>query len=69
MVSSLHLRNLLHRRLLTRLTILIVIGAVMLVVLIIELFYTPIPAITFAWILVGIIIGYPKNVFLVSRKE
>jgi hypothetical protein len=31
----------------------------MLVVLIIELFYMPIPAITFAWILVGIIIGNP----------
>ena len=59
MVPSLHLRNLLHRRLLTRLIIPIVISVVMLVVLIIELFYTPIPAITFAWILVGIIIGYP----------
>jgi hypothetical protein len=36
-----------------------VISAVMLVVVIIDLVYTHIPAIIFAWILVGIIIGYP----------
>ena len=36
-----------------------IIAAVMAVVLIIDIYYTPIPAITFAWILVGIIIGYP----------
>ena len=60
MVLSLHLRNLLHRKLLSRLTIPMIISAVMAVVLIIDdTFFTPIPAISFAWILVGIIIGYP----------
>ena len=59
MVSSLHLKNLLHRKLLARLTIPIVISTVMLGILIIDLFNTPVPSITFAWILVGMIIGYP----------
>jgi hypothetical protein len=56
---SLHLRNLLHRKLLLRLTIPSIIAAVILVGVIIDTFFTPIPTITFAWILVGIIIGYP----------
>ena len=59
MVPSLHLRNLLHRKLLSRLTIPMIIAAVMAIVLIIDISYTPIPTTTFAWILVGIIIGYP----------
>lgn len=54
-----HLRNLLHRKLLLRLTIPSIIAAGMLVGAIIDTFFTPIPAITFAWILAGIIIGYP----------
>ena len=58
-MSPPHYRNLLHRKLLSRLTIPMIISAVMAVVLIIDIYYTPIPAITFAWILVGIIIGYP----------
>jgi len=44
-------RNLLYRKLLTRLTIPTVISAVMLVVLIFDLYYTSIPVIPFAWIL------------------
>jgi hypothetical protein len=56
---SLYLRNLLHRKLLLRLTIPSIIAAVILVSVIIDTLFTPIPAITFAWILVGIIIGYP----------
>jgi hypothetical protein len=56
---SLHLRNLLHRKLLLRLTIPSIIAAVIIIGVIIDTFFTPIPAITFAWILVGIIIGYP----------
>jgi hypothetical protein len=36
-----------------------IIAAVMAVVLIIDISYSPIPAITYAWILVGIITGYP----------
>ena len=55
----LHLRNLLHRKLLTRLTIPIAISAIMLVVIMFDFYSTHFPAITFAWILVGIIIGYP----------
>ena len=31
----------------------------MLGILIIDLFKTPVPAITFAWVLVGMVIGYP----------
>jgi hypothetical protein len=54
-----HLKNLLHRKLLVRLTIPLVISAVMLVVTIIDFFYSSLPLITFAWILVGIVIGYP----------
>jgi hypothetical protein len=56
---SLYLRNLLHRKLLLRLTIPSIIAAVILVSVIIDTLFTPIPAITFAWILIGIIIGYP----------
>jgi hypothetical protein len=56
---SLHLRNLLHRRLLLRLTLPSIIAAGMLVGVIIDSFFTPFPAITYAWIPVGIIIGYP----------
>jgi len=59
LVSSLHLKNLLHRKLLARLTIPIVISTVMIGILIIDLFNTPVPVITFAWVLVGMIIGYP----------
>ena len=59
MAPSLHLQNLLHRKLLARLTIPLVISAVMLVVPIIDFFYLSLPPITFAWILVGIVIGYP----------
>jgi hypothetical protein len=59
LAQSLHLKNLLHRKLLARLTIPLVISAVMLVVTITDFYNIPIPAITFAWILVGIIIGYP----------
>jgi len=59
LVSSIHLKNLLHRKLLARLTIPIVISTVMLGILIIDLFKTPVPAITFAWVLVGMVIGYP----------
>jgi hypothetical protein len=36
-----------------------IIAAVMLVVVIIDSFFTSFPALTYAWILVGIIIGYP----------
>ena len=54
-----HLRNLLHRKLLFRLTIPTIIAVVMLVALIIDSFFTSFPVITYAWILVGIIIGYP----------
>jgi hypothetical protein len=54
-----HLRNLLHRKLLTRLTLPSIIAAGMLIAVIIDSFFTPFPAITYAWILVGIIIGYP----------
>jgi hypothetical protein len=55
----LHPRNLLHKKLLARLTIPLLIGAVMLVIPIIDLFSIPIPPITFVWLIVGIIIGYP----------
>ena len=55
----LHLKNMLHRKLFARLTIPLVISAVMLVVPIIDFLYLSIPPITFAWILVGIVIGYP----------
>ena len=54
-----HFRNLLHRKLLLRLTIPMIIATVMLVIIIIDSFFTPFPAITYAWILVGIVIGYP----------
>jgi hypothetical protein len=54
-----HLRNLLSKKLLTRLTIPTIISIVMLVGLVIDLAYSHIPAITFAWIFVGIVIGYP----------
>ena len=54
-----HLRNLLHKKLLARLTIPLVIGAVMLAIPIIDLFSIPIPPITFIWLIVGIILGYP----------
>ena len=54
-----HLRNLLHRKLLTRLTLPSIIAAGMLIAVIIDSFFTPFPAITYAWILLGIIIGYP----------
>lgn len=53
------LRNLLHRKLLTRLTLPSIIAAGMFIAVIVDSFFTPYPAITFAWILVGIIIGYP----------
>lgn len=56
---SLHLKNMLHRKLFARLTIPLVISAVMLVVPIMDFLYLSIPPITFAWILVGIVIGYP----------
>ena len=59
MAPSLHLKNLLHRKLLVRLTIPLVISVVMLVVTVIDFFYSSLPLITFAWILVGIVIGYP----------
>ncbi|HEY0580090.1 MAG TPA: hypothetical protein VGC75_05230 [Candidatus Nitrosocosmicus sp.] len=59
MVSSPLLKNLLHRKLLARLTIPIVISLVMLVILIDDLLYTPIPLSNFAWIFAGFIIGYP----------
>jgi hypothetical protein len=36
-----------------------IIYAVMLVTVVIDYFFTSFPAITFAWILVGFIIGYP----------
>jgi hypothetical protein len=52
-------KKLLDRKLLLRLTIPSVIAAVILVGVIIDAFITAIPVITFAWILVGIIIGYP----------
>jgi hypothetical protein len=58
-MSPPHYRNLLHRKLLLRLTIPMIIAAVMLVVISVESFFTPFPVITYAWILVGIIIGYP----------
>jgi hypothetical protein len=58
-MSPPHYRNLLHRKLLFRLTIPMIIAAVMLVVIIIDSLFTPFPTITYAWILVGIIIGYP----------
>ena len=56
---SLHLRNLVHRKLLLRLTLPSIIAAAMLIAVIIDSFFTPFPAITYAWILLGIIIGYP----------
>jgi hypothetical protein len=59
LVSSFHLRNLLDKKLRTRLTIPIVISTAMIVVIIADLLYTSIPLITFAWIFVGIIVGYP----------
>ena len=59
MTSSTDLRNLLERKILFRLTIPIIISAVMLVVVIIDSFSTSFPTSTFAWILVGLIIGYP----------
>jgi hypothetical protein len=60
LVSSFrHLRNLLQRKLLLRLTLPSIIAAVMLIAVIIDSFYTPFPAITYAWILAGILIGYP----------
>jgi hypothetical protein len=56
---SLHLRNLLHRKLLSRLAIPSIIAAAMLVgVIIDDTFFMPIPAITFPWTAVGLIIGY-----------
>jgi ABC-type transport system involved in cytochrome bd biosynthesis fused ATPase/permease subunit len=59
LVSSLHLKNLLHRKLLFRLIIPLITAAMMLVVIIIDSFFTSFPAITFAWVLVGIVIGFP----------
>ncbi|MGN6350919.1 MAG: hypothetical protein ACTHL3_05600 [Candidatus Nitrosocosmicus sp.] len=59
MAIPLHLRKLLHKKLLARLTIPLVISAVMLAISIIDLFSIPIPPITFVWLIVGIIIGYP----------
>jgi hypothetical protein len=59
LVSSPRLRNLLHKKLLFRLTIPMIIAAVMLVVVIIDSFFISFPALTYAWILVGTIIGYP----------
>ena len=59
MVSSLHLKNLLHRKLLFRLIIPLITAAMMLVAVIIDSFFTSFPAITFAWVVVGIIIGFP----------
>ena len=58
-MSSPRLRNLLHKKLLFRLIIPVTIAAVMLVVVIIDSFSTSFPALTYAWILVGAIIGYP----------
>ena len=58
-MSPPHYRNLLHRKLLLRLTIPMIIAAVMLVVIIIDSLFTPFPVTTYAWILVGFIIGYP----------
>jgi hypothetical protein len=55
----LHLRKLLHKKLFARLTIPLVISAVMLAIPIIDLFSIPIPPITFVSLIVGIIIGYP----------
>jgi uncharacterized membrane protein len=61
LVSSLHLKNLLHRKLLFRLIIPLITAAtaIMLVAVIIDSFFTSFPAITFAWVLVGIVIGFP----------
>jgi hypothetical protein len=59
LAPSLHIKNLLHKKLLARLTIPLVISAVMLVVSIVDFFSLSYPTITFAWILVGIVIGYP----------
>ena len=59
MVSSLHLKNLLHRKLLFRLIIPLITAAMMLVAVIIDWFFISFPAITFAWVLVGIVIGFP----------
>jgi hypothetical protein len=61
LVSSPILKNLLHRELLARLTIPIVISLVMLVILINDFLYTHIPLSTFAWIFAGFIIGYPSG--------
>ena len=54
-----HPKNLLHRKLLFRLIIPLITAAMMLVVIIIDSFFTSFPAITFAWVLVGIVIGFP----------
>ncbi|HZC21088.1 MAG TPA: hypothetical protein VE223_05545 [Nitrososphaeraceae archaeon] len=59
MVSSLHIKNLLHRKIPFRLIIPLITAAMMLVVIIIDSFFTSFPAITFAWVLVGIVIGFP----------
>ena|SRR5919198_3259278 len=53
------IRNLLHRKLLFRLTIPLKSAAVMFFAVIIDSFFASFPAITYAWILVGLIIGYP----------
>jgi|ERR671923_600785 hypothetical protein len=53
------LRNLLDRKLVVRLTISSIIAAVILVGVIVNTFFAAIPAITFTWIFVGIIMGYP----------
>jgi hypothetical protein len=59
LASYLNLKSLLHKKLLARLTIPLIISAAMLVIPIIDFFHSPIPVITFAWIIAGIAIGYP----------
>jgi len=50
------------QRLFTRLTLASIIAAGIIIAVIVDSFFTPYPAITFTWILVGIIIGYPFGV-------
>ena len=53
------LRNLLNRKLLFRITIPTIIATGMFISVIIDSLFTSIPVITYAWILVGFVIGYP----------
>lgn len=54
-----HLRNLLNRKLLFRITIPTIIATGMFISVIIDSLFTSIPTITYAWVLIGFIIGYP----------